>query len=214
MRLAIDDLAGRGARRVALRGGYRARDERRPSSPTTARSRMGRGGAWVARASDPLATFYNPAGLAGQDTRMTLQANINSSTRASRARSRRTTRRRTTLVNPAGGNYKYPRVCNDVQPFPNPQLGMTWRVTDRIGIGFMPILGAERRRLRAVARVRRRQGANQPSPQSLPAHQLARPCSSRRRSARAGRSSRACGWARLRVGHRGEGALRDRGARG
>ncbi len=26
---------------------------------------MGRGGAWVARASDPLAAFYNPAGLAG-----------------------------------------------------------------------------------------------------------------------------------------------------
>ena len=30
---------------------------------------MARGGAWVARASDPLAAFYNPAGLAGQETR-------------------------------------------------------------------------------------------------------------------------------------------------
>src|ERR1700691_1874150 len=38
---------------------------------------MARGGAWVARASDPLATFYNPAGLAGQETRLTLQGNIN-----------------------------------------------------------------------------------------------------------------------------------------
>ena len=29
-----------------------------------------RGGAWVARASDPLAAFYNPAGLAGQPSRL------------------------------------------------------------------------------------------------------------------------------------------------
>ena len=36
-----------------------------------------RGGAWVARASDPLASFYNPAGLAGQPTRLILQSNIN-----------------------------------------------------------------------------------------------------------------------------------------
>ena len=34
-----------------------------------------RGGAWVARASDPLAAFYNPAGLAGQPARLILQSN-------------------------------------------------------------------------------------------------------------------------------------------
>src|SRR5881409_950192 len=45
--------------------------------PDNGSEQMGRGGAWVARASDPLAAFYNPAGLAGQDTRATIQANIN-----------------------------------------------------------------------------------------------------------------------------------------
>src|SRR5258706_15616334 len=45
--------------------------------PDNGSEQMGRGGAWVARASDPLATFYNPAGLAGQETRLTVQANLN-----------------------------------------------------------------------------------------------------------------------------------------
>src|SRR5438477_10565766 len=57
-----------------------ARDARATSVlevPDNGSEQMGRGGAWVARASDPLAAFYNPAGLAGQDTKLTLQANIN-----------------------------------------------------------------------------------------------------------------------------------------
>src|ERR1700758_648486 len=44
--------------------------------PDNGSEQEARGGAWVARASDPLATFYNPAGLAGQPTRLTLQANL------------------------------------------------------------------------------------------------------------------------------------------
>ena len=44
--------------------------------PDNGSEQMGRGGAWVARASDPLAAFYNPAGLAGQATKLTLQTNI------------------------------------------------------------------------------------------------------------------------------------------
>src|SRR5689334_7548181 len=45
--------------------------------PDNGSEQMARGGAWVARASDPLAAFYNPAGLAGQETRLTVQANLN-----------------------------------------------------------------------------------------------------------------------------------------
>src|ERR1035438_2988424 len=45
--------------------------------PDNGSEQMARGGAWVARASDPLAAFYNPAGLAGQNTRLTIQVNIN-----------------------------------------------------------------------------------------------------------------------------------------
>src|SRR5438445_385865 len=52
--------------------------------PDNGSEQMGRGGAWIARASDPLATFFNPAGLAGQETAITLQANISLSHRCFR----------------------------------------------------------------------------------------------------------------------------------
>ncbi len=45
--------------------------------PDNGSEQGGRGGAWIARASDPLAVFYNPAGLAGQPTRLIFQSNIN-----------------------------------------------------------------------------------------------------------------------------------------
>ena len=44
--------------------------------PDNGSEQMARGGAWVARASDPLAAFFNPAGLAGQDSKVTVQANL------------------------------------------------------------------------------------------------------------------------------------------
>ena len=94
-----------------------------------------RGGAWVARASDPLAAFYNPAGLAGQDTRLLLNANVNfRHTCFTRVRSSADrTSEPTSAYDPATG--AYPRVCNDIAPFPNPQLAFAYRLTDRIGLG-------------------------------------------------------------------------------
>ncbi len=94
---------------------------------------MGRGGAWVARASDPLATFYNPAGLAGQDTRLILQANINiqntcfSRTKASNDGTGGEN------VSPGGS---YGQVCNDGAPFPDPTIAFTYKVSPRVGVGF------------------------------------------------------------------------------
>src|SRR5947209_4124056 len=44
--------------------------------PDNGSEQMARGGAWMARASDPLATVFNPAGLAGQPTKLTLQSNF------------------------------------------------------------------------------------------------------------------------------------------
>src|ERR671927_338973 len=44
--------------------------------PDNGSEQMARGGAWVARASDPLATIFNPAGLAGQPSRVTIQSNV------------------------------------------------------------------------------------------------------------------------------------------
>jgi long-chain fatty acid transport protein len=105
--------------------------------PDNGSEQQGRGGAWVARASDPLAAFYNPAGLAGQPTRLTLQANLSSqSTCFARIKA---------LGDPTQGDGvapggAYPRVCSDGGVFPNPQIGFTWRATDRIGVGLL-VLG-------------------------------------------------------------------------
>ncbi len=104
--------------------------------PDNGSEQEGRGGAWVARASDPLATFYNPAGLAGQPTRLTLQGNL--------SRQGTCFTRTKAAGDPtqdgvqAGG--AYPQVCNDGKVFPNPQLAFTYRLTDRIGLGIA-ILG-------------------------------------------------------------------------
>jgi len=95
-----------------------------------------RGGAWIARASDPLATAFNPAGLAGQQTRLTLQSSfIFSHTCMTRlkAASDTTYGSTDTLLDATG---HYPRVCNDIEPTFNPQLAMTYRVNDRLGIGL------------------------------------------------------------------------------
>ncbi len=108
--------------------------------PDNGSEQMQRGGAWVARASDPLAVFFNPAGLAGQDTRLLLNANINiQHTCFTRVRSQDDT------TNEPASSYdpttrEYPKVCNDAAPFPNPQLAFAFRLTDRIGLGFA-ILG-------------------------------------------------------------------------
>ncbi len=105
---------------------------------------MGRGGAWVARASDPLAAFYNPAGLAGQPTRLTLQANFNiQSTCFTRLKSNNDGTVRDgnpTAANStiAPGAY-FPQVCNQSQPFPDPQIAFTYQVTPRLGLGLAVI---------------------------------------------------------------------------
>jgi hypothetical protein len=98
---------------------------------------MGRGGAWIARASDPLATALNPAGLAGQHTRITLQSNFifhHTCFTRLKAAGDTTFGSTDTLLDGSG---HYPRVCNDIMPTINPQIGITYRVTDRLGIGAL-----------------------------------------------------------------------------
>jgi long-chain fatty acid transport protein len=103
--------------------------------PDNGSEQEGRGGAWVARASDPLATFYNPAGLAGQPTRLTLQANISSqSTCFARVQAASDT------TQDGYNGTSYPKVCSAGSFFPDPQLAFTYHLTDRIGLGIA-ILG-------------------------------------------------------------------------
>jgi long-chain fatty acid transport protein len=112
--------------------------------PDNGSEQMGRGGAWVARASDPLATFYNPAGLAGQDTKLTLQANINIQnscfTRIKDPRALPGVPAGTPAGDPqtdgVAPGAAYNQVCSDASPFPNPQLAFTYKINDRLGIGI------------------------------------------------------------------------------
>jgi len=102
--------------------------------PDNGSEQMGRGGAWVARASDPLATFYNPAGLAGQPTRLTIQANVPfMQTCFARTQDPNDTTQ-DSLAMPGAA---FPKVCNDLGTFPVPSVGFTLRATPRLGIGLL-----------------------------------------------------------------------------
>lgn len=108
--------------------------------PDNGSEQSGRGGAWVARASDPLATMYNPAGLAGQPTRLTLQVNLPFQvTCLHRLRDPADTTSDTSLLEPAtpSGQTFYPKVCDDTGTFPVPSLGLTLRASRRVGIGIL-----------------------------------------------------------------------------
>ena len=108
--------------------------------PDNGSEQMGRGGAWVARASDPLATLYNPAGLAGQPTKLTLQVNLPfAQTCFHRMRDPNDgTADQVLLSQPdAAGHQFYPNVCDDAGTFPVPSLGLTIRAHKRLGIGFL-----------------------------------------------------------------------------
>ncbi len=104
--------------------------------PDNGSEQMARGGAWVARASDPLATIFNPAGLAGQPSRVTVQGGlIFEHTCMTRVKATGDT----TNDPLVGADGSYPRVCNDIKPTINPQIGATFRVSDRLGIGLLVI---------------------------------------------------------------------------
>lgn len=105
--------------------------------PDNGSEQMGRGGAWVARASDPLATIFNPAGLAGQPTRLTLQNNfIIHDTCFTRLKAAGDSFQDGALVDASG---HYPEACNDSAATFNPQFGATIALSDRLGLGLLVI---------------------------------------------------------------------------
>lgn len=99
--------------------------------PDNGSEQLGRGGAWVARASDPVAAFYNPAGLAGQRTKLTAQLNlVHQETCFARA----PVASDTTLDKRTDGTF--PKVCS-TEPFalpPNPVFALAYRVSPKLGI--------------------------------------------------------------------------------
>jgi long-subunit fatty acid transport protein len=103
--------------------------------PDNGSEQMARGGAWIARASDPLATMFNPAGLAGQPTRVTIQSNII----VERTCFSRIKAAGDTTNDPLGVTGAFPKACNDISPTINPQIGATIKLGERLGLGLLVI---------------------------------------------------------------------------
>ncbi|MFO0587598.1 MAG: outer membrane protein transport protein [Polyangiaceae bacterium] len=120
-------------------------------------AQIGRGGAWIARADDPLAAYYNPAGLVRQGTGVHLGAQLMFLNRCYARTGPDMDQKSTTYgqfgssgfpVSPGAG-YLGPGapqngkaigpsadVCSDGAPFPNPQLAFNYRALDKLAIGL------------------------------------------------------------------------------
>lgn len=108
--------------------------------PDNGAQQFGRGGAWVARAATPLATFYNPAALSGLETGVTLGTNINFYELCTTRTDENGDPEQPELGGVAGlqGGVDYPETCNEdsYSPQPIPHAAFNWRVTKDLGIGF------------------------------------------------------------------------------
>lgn len=101
--------------------------------PDNGSQQMARGGAWVARASNSLATYYNPAALSGLQSGLMLGTNI--------VFNKECFTRLGTDGQPAQPNVpgvSYQEVCNENSGEPNfiPHLAGNVRLSDSLGIGL------------------------------------------------------------------------------
>lgn len=121
-------------------------------SPESGVEQVGRGSAWLARADDPLAAYYNPAAIAFQATSVHVGAQLMFAQKCfTRSTIDPATGKQvgvapdTTVpapllpgqAQPMDGN-KLPlsTVCAGANGFPNPQLGAVFRITDKLAIGL------------------------------------------------------------------------------
>jgi long-subunit fatty acid transport protein len=121
-------------------------------SPESGVEQVGRGSAWLARADDPLAAYYNPAALAFQATGVHLGAQLMFAKKCyTRTTIDPTTKKEvavppeTSVPAPLLPGQKQPAdgsllpsdtLCAETNGFPNPQLGAVFRITDKIAIGL------------------------------------------------------------------------------
>lgn len=125
-------------------------------TPDNGAYQVGRGGAWLARADDPLAVYFNPAALVRQATGGHLGAHLMFLTRCYTRTGPDTDEDSPTYgqygdggfpVSPGNG-YLGPgaapdgkaagppaAVCEKEVPFPNPQLAVNYRAMDQLAIG-------------------------------------------------------------------------------
>jgi hypothetical protein len=106
--------------------------------PDNGSAAFSRGGAWLAVADEPIATHYNPAGLATQASGFSIEQQL--------AFPHTCFDRKNPGNAPAGPNdpgmsmptYQYRPVCNSRGGFPNaiPSLSIAWRASRRLGFGI------------------------------------------------------------------------------
>lgn len=123
-------------------------------SPDNGAYQVGRGGAWIARADDPLAVYFNPAGLVRQATGVHVGAHLMFLHRCYTPVGQDGDPQSATYgqfgfpVSPGkgfpgpGDDPDGPEVgpaaaiCEKDQPFPNPQLAANFRVHERFAVGI------------------------------------------------------------------------------
>lgn len=120
--LALAIVLAAGTARASSAAGY----------PEEGSEPMGRAGAWVARASDPIAIARNPAGLAGQPLRLSLGADV---ALRSACMTRVKSEGDTTGDGVAPGA-SYPRVCDDAAPLPVGFVALTVPLGPRAAVGL------------------------------------------------------------------------------
>jgi long-chain fatty acid transport protein len=104
--------------------------------PDNGSASFSRGGAWLAVANEPIATHYNPAGLATQASGFSVEQQL---AFPHVCFDRRGPGDAMVGPNQVGSpNYQYRPVCNSRGGFPNtiPSMSVVWRATSRLGFGI------------------------------------------------------------------------------
>jgi long-subunit fatty acid transport protein len=116
-------------------------------SPESGVVQMGRGSAWVARADDPLAVYFNPAAMAFQANGVHVGGQLMMMSRCFTrlGANGQPVAPDSTIPAPLqpgaaqlgdGSTLPSDKVCSPATPFPNPQLAGVWRISNQVAIGL------------------------------------------------------------------------------
>jgi long-chain fatty acid transport protein len=141
-RLRSARLAAASASLAALTAGHPALATTGLESPDIGVVQVGRGSAWLARADDPLAAFFNPAGLATQATGVHAGVHLLFLDRCfTRVDANgQPVSPGNGIPGPGAEGGPPAAICADSAPFPNPQIAVNVRVSDELAIG-LAVLG-------------------------------------------------------------------------
>lgn len=141
-RLRSARLAAAGASLVSLAAGSPVLASTGLESPDNGAVQVGRGSAWLARADDPLAAFFNPAGLATQATGVHVGAHLLFLDRCFTrlGENGQPVSPGNAIPGPGAEGGPPGAICAESSPFLNPQVAVNVRVSDDLAIG-LAVLG-------------------------------------------------------------------------